>query len=99
GRSPPASARRTRAERPKPPNLSPDASESLRHQLISELEHVEGPDALASWAHRSLPLKNQLTTADDEVVEAAFAVRLTQLSEPALMPRPKNHMASGHGGQ
>jgi hypothetical protein len=99
GRSPPASARRTRAERPKPPNLSPDASERLRHQLISELEQVEGPDALASWAHRSLPFKNQLTTADAEVVEAAFAVRLTQLDEPALVPRPKNHKTNDHSGQ
>ena len=40
------SDRRARAQRPKPPTLSPDASESLRLQLISELEQLDGPEAL-----------------------------------------------------
>ena len=78
GRSRPASDRRARVDKPKPPNLSPDASESLRCQLIAELEQLEGADALASWAQRALPLKNQLSTADAQVVEAAFAARLAR---------------------
>src|SRR6516164_6284294 len=88
------SDRRARAQRPKPPTLSPDASESLRHQLISELEPLKDPEALASWAHRALPLKNQLSASDAETVEAAFAVRLTHLSESAPVLTPDDRKAN-----
>jgi hypothetical protein len=88
------SNRRARAQRPKPPTLSPDVSESLRLQLLSELEQLEEPEALASWAHRALPLKNQLSASDAEAVEAAFAVRLTQLGESAAASRPDNRRAN-----
>jgi len=88
------SDKRARGEKPKPPSLSPDASESLRHQLISELEQLKDPEALASWAHRALPLKNQLSASDAEAVEAAFAVRLTHLGESAPVLRPDNRKAN-----
>jgi hypothetical protein len=88
------SHKRGRAERPKAPSLSPDASKSLRLKLISDLEQLEDPDALASWAHRVLPLKNQLSATDADAVEAAFAVRLTQLGESAPVPRPNNQKPS-----
>ena len=95
GRSRPASDRRARVDKPQPPNLSPDASESLQRRLIAELERLEGTDALAAWAQRALPLKNQLSTADAQVVEAGFAAKLAVLGGAA----PKNHEANGHGGQ
>jgi hypothetical protein len=38
-----SSDRRARTEKPKPPSLSPDACESLRHQLISLLEQLDEP--------------------------------------------------------
>jgi hypothetical protein len=85
--------RRARPERPKPRGLSPDASESLRFQMISELEQLDNTEALASWAHRALPLKNQLSAADAQAVEAAFTVRLTHLGEP------QDRRANGHGRQ
>jgi hypothetical protein len=81
------SDKRAHTERPKPPTLSPEASESLRHKLISELEQFVDPEALCSWAHRALPLKNQLSTAD---VEAAFAARLSQFRESAPTSTPEN---------
>jgi len=89
------SAKRARAERPKPSSLSPDASESLRLKLISELQQFGDPEGLASWAHLALPLKNQLSTADARAVEAAFAERLTQIVDlaPASGPQDK---ANGH---
>jgi hypothetical protein len=96
GRSRPASERRARADKPKPPNLSPDASESLRCRLISELEPLEGPDALGSWAHRSLRLKNQLSIADAQAVEAAFIARVSEFDEVAPASAPKNQKANGH---
>jgi hypothetical protein len=98
GRSRPASERRARVDKPKPLNLSPDTSESLQRRLMAELERLEGANALAAWAQRALPLKNQLSTADAQVVEPAFTVRLTQLGESAL-PGPKTHEANGHGAQ
>ena len=99
GRSRPASDRRARADKPRPPNLSPDASESLQRRLISELERLEGMDALAAWAQRALPLKNQLSMADAQSVEAAFAAKLAELGEAAPVSGPRNHEANGHGGQ
>jgi hypothetical protein len=88
--------RRPRAERPKPANLSPQASEDLRRRLISELTQLSDPEALASWVQRSLPLKNQLSTADAELVEAAFAATLSQFGDAtsALPADPRS--ASGH---
>jgi hypothetical protein len=87
------SNKRARGEKPKPPSLLPDVSESLRHQLISELDQLKDPEDLASWAHRALPLKNQLFASDAEAVEAAFAVRLTHLGESAPVSRPDNRKA------
>jgi hypothetical protein len=96
--SPPlqASESRARVERVKRPNLPPDASENLRCRLIAELEQLVDPDALAIWAQRALPLKNQLATADAQTIEAAFAARLTQQeSEP--LPPSKNEKANNPG--
>jgi hypothetical protein len=75
------SERRSRAEAVKPPTLSFDASEILRQRLMSELAELSEPDALVTWAHRVLPLKNQLSTADAESVETAFQAKLDQLGE------------------
>jgi hypothetical protein len=74
--------RRSRTQRPQPANLSPDASQNLRRQLMSELELLGSPEALAAWAHRALPLKNRLSIADAQAVEAAFEKRLSALGDP-----------------
>jgi hypothetical protein len=85
-----ASETRARVERVKRPNLPPDASEILRRRLIAELAQLVDPEALAIWAQRALPLKNQLATADAQAVEAAFAARLTQIQESGPLPASKN---------
>jgi hypothetical protein len=72
---------RARVERSKPASLPPDASEDLRHRLIAELDQLVDPEALATWAQRALPLKNQLATTDAQTVEVAFAARLSQLGD------------------
>jgi hypothetical protein len=38
-------------------------------------------DALALWAHRSLPLKNTLTVDDAEAIETAYLAKLASCSE------------------
>ncbi len=63
--------------------LPPEGSIALRNQLISELEQFKEPGSLTAWAHRALPLKNQLSTTDAQAVEDAFNVKLSQLGEAA----------------
>jgi hypothetical protein len=84
----PAAEKRSRTQRPQPPRLSPGASEDLKRQLMSQLELLGSPEALAAWAHRALPLKNQLSIADAQAVEAAFEKRLSEFGNavPALLP-------------
>ena len=48
-------------------------------QLVSELEQISNSEALAKWAHRILPSKNQLSAADAKVIEEAFSAKLDQL--------------------
>jgi hypothetical protein len=71
-----------------PQRLSRDASDDLSRQLMSQLRLLGSPDALAMWAHRALPLKNQLSIADAQAVEAAFEARLSELGDsgPPLLP-------------
>jgi hypothetical protein len=84
---------RRRAERVRPSTLPPDASEKLCRQLISELEQLQDPEALATWAHRALALKNQLSAKDSEAVEAAFAARL---GNSAPVSGPEKRKANKH---
>jgi hypothetical protein len=92
--SPRSSERRTRADRAMRPTLPPGASQDIQHQLISELAQLSEADALASWAHRVLPLKNQLPSADAQRVEAAFAVKLSELGDAATVRPPQNGEAN-----
>jgi hypothetical protein len=85
-----------RAEKTKPPTLPPEASENLQHQLISELAQLSEAEALASWAHRVLPLKNQLPTTGAQRVEAAFAAKLSELSHATSPRRTESGEANGH---
>jgi hypothetical protein len=91
--------RRAHAGRAKPANFSPDASNKLRLQLLSELEELEEPDALATWAHRVLPLKNQLSTVDAQSVETAFAARLSRLGDATPQQRPDSRKTNGDAEQ
>jgi hypothetical protein len=58
---------------------------------MSELEPLGEAEFLAAWARRALPLKDQLSIADAQVVEAAFETRLSALDDPvpALLPESK----------
>jgi len=97
GRPTQTSNGRARAERSKPACLPPDASAKLRNRLIAELEQLVDPEALATWAQRALPLKNQLAMTDAQTVEAAFAARLRQLEDAEA--RPESDQANGHPGR
>jgi hypothetical protein len=89
-----AAAKRSRADKSSPAQLPPDASEKLRQQLISELEQLGDPEALAAWAHRVLPLKNQLSAPDCQAIEAGFVARLGELGDDAAAKGNKTQEAN-----
>jgi hypothetical protein len=81
GRPLAASGGQARAQRVKPLALPADASDKLVRRLIFALEQLNDPEALANWAQRALPLKNQLSGPDAQSLEDAFAARLAQFGE------------------
>ena len=56
--------------------LAAEPSAAMRDELVAEIVKLKDGDALALWAHRRLPVKNTLTTADAGVVEAAYQLVL-----------------------
>jgi ERF superfamily len=56
--------------------LSVALSASLRAELLHEIERLSTADDAALWAQRRLPAKNQLSAADAQQVEEAFATKL-----------------------
>ena len=89
------SGRRARTGRVRLASLSPEASDKLRQQLLSDLEELGGPDALATWAHRVLPLKNQLSTGDAQIIETAFAAKLGQFGDTAPEQQVESPVTNG----
>jgi hypothetical protein len=73
-------ASRGRADKFNPPSrnsgLSVALSASLRAELLREIECLGAPDDAALWAQRRLGAKNQLSAADAQQVEEAFAAKL-----------------------
>jgi hypothetical protein len=56
--------------------LSVALSASLRAELLREIEDLGAAEDAALWAQRRLPAKNQLSAADAQQVEEAFADKL-----------------------
>jgi hypothetical protein len=73
--APPGASRKGKAIRPPRIVLATDQSEALRHRLVAELSDLKSADEAADWVHKKLPLKNTLTPADAETVEASFRER------------------------
>ena len=65
-----------RAATPRPPLLPEARSVQERNRLLGELQALSGAEALATWAHTILPIKNTLSIEHARCVEAAFARRL-----------------------
>jgi ERF superfamily protein len=67
--------------------LEADKSVALRDRLLTEVDVISSSDEAANWAHRSLPEKNKLNTADAQQIEKAFEERLATLRAPASVER------------
>ena len=62
-----------------PRQLSASLSASLRIELLREIEGLSGTDDAALWAKQRLVAKNQLSAADAQQVEQAFAAKLAMV--------------------
>jgi hypothetical protein len=58
------------------PELSIALSASLRIELLRQIDGLSSADEAALWAQRRLVAKNQLSAADAQKVEEAFAAKL-----------------------
>jgi hypothetical protein len=58
------------------PELSVALSASLRIELLRQIDDLSSADEAALWARRRLVAKNQLSAADAQQVEEAFATKL-----------------------
>ena len=77
----------------KPVRLSPtildaDQSAMLREQMLIEMAQLQSTDEAADWVHTRLKAKNTLTTADADLLEAAFRdrVAIIEMSETEAPP-------------
>jgi hypothetical protein len=59
--------------------LGVDASATLREQLIAECANLESIETAVTWARDALKTKNTLCSADAEMLERAFAQRMSAL--------------------
>ena len=74
-----------------------DPSSDTEHELLSELAQLADAEALASWAHKVLPLKNRLSSEKAQNVEVAFAAKLDELNEPASVALQRSQPAVNPG--
>ncbi len=80
-----SNARKEPAPRPVRAALSAEESATLRDQLVADLDRLQSSDEAADWVHKNLAVKNTLTAADADSVEASFRERvLTLESGPAV---------------
>ncbi len=75
--------------------LSDEELARLRDQLIADLSRFHSSDAAADWVHKNLAVKNTLTDADAELVEAGFREKLAkiELDSTASREEPRSALA------
>ena len=61
--------------------LPPDQSTALRERLLGEITALQSTHKATRWAQEGIITKNGLAAADARLVEEAFAVRLSSLSD------------------
>ena len=60
--------------------MSAQESATLRDQLIADLNRLQSSDEAADWVHNNLAVKNTLTAADADLVEARFREKLATIN-------------------
>ena len=88
-----SNVRKDPTPRPAKAGLSAQESATLRDQLIADLNRLQSSDEAADWVHKNLAVKNTLTAADADSVEASFRERLSTI-ESSIRGRPKDNCSS-----
>jgi hypothetical protein len=63
--------------------LGAERSAALRDRMLGELSALTTQEQATTWAQKAIGAKNTLTVADSGIVEATFAVRVTELADDA----------------
>jgi len=97
----PAVARGRNSSARREPVLEPDQSARVRDRLLGEIGQLTSSEDSTAWARRILAEKNTLATEDAQIVEAAFAARVTAMDDcgesnpqPTPAPAPATHELS-----
>ena len=56
--------------------LGVDESAAQRDRLIADMAQLQSSDEAADWVHKNMPVKNERTAADADLVAKAFRDRL-----------------------
>ena len=106
-RSPPGNGHSYSARAAKPgetggqtprPALAPVQSAALRDSMARELEGLQSAEEAAVWAGKSMAAKNTLTSADAQLVEAAFQAKLASFGEGRIAEAGVDQGRSEEGG-
>ena len=92
-----AFARKEKAVRPVRTMLRPEQSAAVREQLLADIGQLQSPDEAADWVHKNLSLKNTLTAADADLVEAGFRERLATIKSASTWAEEKPQSAPKEG--
>jgi hypothetical protein len=71
--------------------LSIEESAAQRDRLIGDLAQLQSSDEAADWAHKNMPLKNELTVADADFIATAFRDRLAVIEEETSALESRQH--------
>ena len=74
-----AFAPKEKAVRPARTMLGPEQSAAVRERLLADIGQLQSPDEAADWVHKNLSLKNTLTAAAADIVEAGFREKLATI--------------------
>ena len=80
------------------PILGVDESAAQRDRLIEDLAQLSSSDEAADWAQTNMPIKNQLTAADADLVGAAFRDRIAVIDAETAVIESGPYPATGSRG-
>ncbi len=90
-------ARKEKVIRPVRIVLGPEQSAAVREQLLVDIGQLQSPEEAADWVHKNLPLKNTLTAADADLVEAGFREKLATIELASTRAEEQSQAAPNQG--
>jgi ERF superfamily len=79
------------------PTCGINESAAQRDRLIADMAQLQSSDEAADWVHKNMPVKNELTAADADLVATAFRERLAVIEAETSALENLPHPAAGSG--